>query len=146
MKALICALNTKYVHSSLAPWCLMAGVREYGKGAECEIYESTINESEEKILSVLLEKNFDLIGFSTYIWNRDMVLYLAKKIKDEKGATVVLGGPEVSYCVTDILREHPYVDFVISGEGEEIFARLCSGESAENIPGVSYRRNGKIKR
>jgi radical SAM superfamily enzyme YgiQ (UPF0313 family) len=143
MKVLICALNTKYVHSSLASWCLKAGVDAY-TDCECKVYESTINESPEKILSCILSEEFDIIGFCTYIWNKETVLYLSEKIKEMRGTTIVLGGPEVSYNAGEILRESPFVDYVISGEGEEIFARLCSGESAENIPGVSYRRNGKI--
>ena len=143
MKILICALNTKYVHSSLAPWCLKAGVDKY-TDCECRVYESTINESPEKILSDILSEEFDLIGFCTYIWNKEAVLYLSEGIKERRNATVVLGGPEVSYNAGEILRENPFVDYVISGEGEEIFARLCSGEDAENIPGVSYRKKVEI--
>ncbi len=144
MKALVCALNTKYVHSSLAPWCLLAGVREYGNGAECEIYEGTVNESEDMLFSELIKKDFDLIGFSTYIWNKKTVLALAKRIKETRNVAVALGGPEVSYNQFEILSEYPYVDYVLSGEGEEPFGRLCSGEDISFIPGISYRKDGKI--
>jgi hypothetical protein len=92
MKVLICALNTKYVHSSLAPWCLKAGVDAY-TDCECKVYESTINESPEKILSCILSEEFDIIGFCTYIWNKETVLYLSEKIKEMRGTTLVLGDP-----------------------------------------------------
>jgi len=143
MKVLICAINTKYVHSSLAPWCLKAGVDAY-TDCECGVYESTINESREKILADILSYDFDLIGFCTYIWNKEIVLYLCEKIKEKREAVIVLGGPEVSYNASSVLRENAFVDYVISGEGEEIFARLCNGEGAEGIPGISYRKNGEI--
>ena len=144
MKALICALNTKYVHSSLAPWCLKAGVREYGRGTDCYIFEGTVNEDEDKLFFKIMEYDADIIGFSTYIWNKKMMLSLAKKVKEARNVITVFGGPEVSYNQKEILELYPFVDLVISGEGEEPFGRLCSGGSAAEIPGISYRENGKI--
>ncbi len=143
MKVLICALNTKYVHSSLAPWCLKAGVDAYTQ-SECSVYESTINENPEKILSDILSYDFDMVGFCTYIWNKEIVLSLCEKIRKSRQAVIVLGGPEVSYNAASILSESSFIDYVVSGEGEEIFARLCNGENVENIPGISYRKNEKI--
>ena len=81
MKVLICALNTKYVHSSLAPWCLAAGIEQYAKGVEWEIYESTVNEDYDTVLDAIMQYDFDLIGFCTYIWNIERVLSLSKRIK-----------------------------------------------------------------
>ena len=44
MKVIISCLNSKYVHASLSPWCLLAGIREFSKKAhESLIVESTIN-------------------------------------------------------------------------------------------------------
>lgn len=144
MKSLICALNTKYVHSSLAPWCLKAGVRYYAPSAECEILEVTINESEQSILDKIFEKEFELIGFCTYIWNVRLVLSLCEKIKRKRNVKTVLGGPEVSYNAKNILLENPFVDYVISGEGEKPFGELCGDKTIENIDGLCYRNNGEI--
>lgn len=144
MKVLICALNTKYVHSSLAPWYLKASAQKYAKNLECEIFETTINESEEKILSKILEKNVDLIGFSTYIWNVKIVLSLCEKIKRIKNVKILLGGPEVSYNAKDLLVQNDCVDYIISGEGEIPFAKLCANESLEEIEGLCYRRESEI--
>ena len=145
MKSLICALNTKYVHSSLAPWCLKAGVYEYAKNTECRVLEATINESTDSILEKILGCEFDIIGFCTYIWNVEKVLSLCKMVSEKReNATIVLGGPEVSYRAKDILEENPCVSLVISGEGEEPFGRLCNDENPEEISGVSYRKDGQI--
>ena len=78
MKSLICALNTKYIHSSLAPWCLKAGAEMYAENCDCQIFESTINEDFDSLLKKITEYDFDLIAFSTYIWNKNLVLKLAK--------------------------------------------------------------------
>lgn len=144
MKALICAFNTKYVHSALAPWCLKAGVREYAKDCDCKIFESTINEDSDIILGKILKYDFDLVAFSTYIWNKNLVLKLVKRIKELRNVKVALGGPEVSYNIENMFLEAPYVDYILSGEGEEPFGRLCSGENVESIPGISYIKDGEI--
>ena len=144
MKALICAFNTKYVHSALAPWCLKAGVREYAKDCDCKIFESTINEDFDIILGKILKYDFDLVAFSTYIWNKNLVLKLVKRIKELRNIKVALGGPEVSYNIENMFLEAPYVDYILSGEGEEPFGRLCSGENVESIPGISYIKDGEI--
>ena len=144
MKVLICTLNTKYVHSALAPWCLMAGVREFAPDCECNIFEGTINENTDTLLEKILRYDFDLIAFSTYIWNKKLVLSLAERVKQHRNVKIALGGPEVSYNVCEILSDSPYIDYVLSGEGEEIFGRLCSGENVDEIPGISYRKNDGI--
>lgn len=144
MKALICALNTKYVHSSLAPWCLKAGVSMYAKDCECQIFEGTINEDYSCLLEKILKYDFDLIAFSTYIWNKPLVLKLAEGVNKARNVKIALGGPEVSYNIENVYKEAPFVDYILSGEGEEPFGRLCSGENVENIPGISYKKDGKI--
>lgn len=144
MKALICALNTKYVHSSLAPWCLKAGIQKYSPSVKCEVLESTINEPEELILQKILKKDFDIIGFCTYIWNVNLVLSLCRSIKKNRSIKIVLGGPEVSYNAKDILEKNSCVDYVISGEGELPFAELCGDKSIDLILGLCYRNGDEI--
>ena len=85
-----------------------------------------------------MKYEFDVIGFSTYIWNKNYVLSLAKKVKEKKKATVILGGPEVSYNAGEILSDYDFV-------GESIFVpnAFVEGESAlvefTNYPnGVYY--------
>ncbi|MBQ7760890.1 MAG: DUF4080 domain-containing protein [Clostridia bacterium] len=144
MRVLICALNSKYIHSSLAPWYLCASVEKNVNTAKCTVYESTINVKIEKIIEEICSHNFDLIGFSTYIWNKDYVIEIAKRIKKIRNCVVVLGGPEVSYNAEEVLDKHEFVDYILSGEGEESFARLVKGEKPQEIEGLCYRENGKI--
>lgn len=144
MKILIFALNSKFIHSSLAPWYLKAAI-EKGTDTKVKVVEGTINESEDELISRILHNEFDLIGFSTYIWNKKLVLLLAKKVKQYKpGVKVVLGGPEVSYNAKTILEENFFVDFIISGEGEEPFEQIAKDVPYEEIDGLSFRKNGTI--
>ena len=142
MKVVICAINSKFVHSCLAPWYLKAAAQEKCPDIECQIIEGTINEKEESILERIIQSGADAVAFSAYIWNIKLVLSLAKSLKERKNAKIILGGPEVSYNAENILKENNFVDFVISGEGEIPFAKLCAGENPLEIEGLC-QRNGK---
>ena len=146
-KTVICALNSKYIHSSLAPWCLFTAFESAGiKDCECKVVEGTINEKSENIYVRLLDEKPQMVAFSCYIWNIGRVLELAERLKKE-GVIIALGGPEVSYRQRDILEKYPFVDFVLSGEGEGIFPKLVSAISqckGPDIKGVSCRKNSEI--
>ena len=143
MKVLICAINSKYIHSALAPWYLARAIADNCANVQCKVLEGTINESIDKHMERLSQEKYDLIGFCTYIWNVDFVDRLCQLIKENTDAVTVLGGPEVSYNVEEHLKK-PYVDYVISGEGEEPFSKLCNGESVSTIEGLSYKKHGKL--
>ncbi len=125
MVVAICQINSKYVHSSLAAWYLSASLEE--AGYECLVHEGSINESEDKLFSSLVELNADIYCFSSYIWNITLVLSLSKRLKEyDEGVTIVLGGPEVAYRAESVLKDYPYIDYVISGEGEVPIVSLVS--------------------
>ncbi len=144
LKVVICALNSKFVHSCLAPWYLKATVDALSPEVECRIIEGTINEKEEEILKRILASDADAVAFSAYIWNVSLVLSLSQKIKEGRSVKILLGGPEVSYNAKEILQENPFVDYVISGEGEIPFARLCQGVDPKQIDGLCYRDGDEI--
>lgn len=150
MHIVICSLNSQYIHSSLAPWCLLAGIEQYGSpGVTAEVIESTVNQPEEHILSLLLQQKMDVLAFCCYIWNIEMVQKLVRHFKERSPQTViVLGGPEVSYRSSHVLLEMPEVSYINVGEGEYPFARLMNnlqagGELSDvsSIPGLTFRRD-----
>ncbi|MEI6610086.1 MAG: radical SAM protein [Deltaproteobacteria bacterium] len=82
----------------------------------------------------------DMIGFSTYLWNRRIVLETCRIIKAKFPAVLLFaGGPEATALPLKLLDCAPF-DFVIKGEGEivltEVMNRLVSGNTLEDIPGV----------
>ena len=148
MKNTIVMLNSKYIHSSLAPWCLLSGIRVFCDAQiTANVIEGTINEKEEQILARLENENADIYSFSCYIWNIEYVKKLAEKIKAKTGAYIVFGGPEVSFNASDVLDECSFVDFILSGEGEESIAALstalCEKSDLSLVKGLCYRENGK---
>lgn len=143
MKVVICSINSKYIHSSLAPWCLAGGLEKFAKEVEYKVIEGTINENVDDVVSRVLEEKSDMIGFCTYIWNKKFVFSLCEKLKMQSNAKIVLGGPEVSYNSKEVLA-NPNVDYVLSGEGEESFAKLCLNPDNEKINGLCYRKGSEI--
>ncbi len=148
MKVLIVTLSSQYIHSSLAPWYLLASCKENCEAQiEVKVIEGTVNENNQALLKRIIDEKADVIAFSVYIWNIKTVLYLAEKIKNDN-VKIILGGPEVSYCSDKILRENKFVDFIISGEGEEPFPTLLNNiyktNDFKSISGLSYQDNGKI--
>ena len=78
-KTVICTLNSKYIHSSLAPWCLYtACTNEFAEEYEVKVVEGTINEKEEDIYIRIMAEKPDFVAFSSYIWNITKTLSLAK--------------------------------------------------------------------
>lgn len=150
MKTLICTLNSKYIHSCLAPWCLLSACKSYCReNHSLCVLEGTVNENQDKLLEKIIAENADVIAFSCYIWNIGEILSLCEKIKLVKpDTTILLGGPEVAYCQNEVLENDVFVDFVLSGEGEIILPKLldciATGILPEKLDGVSFRKNGVL--
>ena len=126
MKILLATLHAKYVHASLALPCLAAACSHIA-GVTTKICEFTVHEPSRQILRSLVEAEADLVGFSCYIWNIQETLRLAADLKKIRPQTlVVLGGPEASFGVCEMLERNPAVDCVIRGEGEASFAGLVA--------------------
>lgn len=137
-KWLLVALNAKYSHTSLSVRSICSYILKNGYN-NISFFEGTINDEYFCLLNSILEKNPDVIGFSCYIWNIELVKKLVSDIKEiSPHITVFLGGPEVSYNKS-LFKEIPQIDFVIRGEGEIPILKLLKGE--DNVLGVCKSDN-----
>jgi hypothetical protein len=89
---------------------------------------------------------------SKYIhWNRALSFALAAMIKRVlPEAAIVLGGPEVSHDVERIFAGCPEADFIVQGEGEEIFSGLLKererGGDGRGVPGAAWKgADGRVR-
>lgn len=123
MKALLIGINTKYIHPSISLYQLKANT-----SYETDIMEFIIKDKIDTIVSKITDRlnleKYDLIAFSTYLWNVKIVLEVAKLIKQKFPIKVLLGGPEVSYSANEFLSKFPQIDYIIRGEGEVAFNEL----------------------
>lgn len=148
MKVLLTAINAKYIHSNLAIYSL----REYAAAyrESISLAEYSINHSREEILHGLYRKKPDVIAFSCYIWNIEIIEQLILElVKIMPGAEIWLGGPEVSWRAKEMMQEYPCIKLIMSGEGEAAFLSLMElymdkKGSLSKIPGITYRTDNKV--
>ena len=124
-KVLLTSLNSKYVHSNLALKYLYMAGKDACPGLE--IREFTINNSRDYIFNELVMGDYDAVCFSCYIWNIEKTTELAADLKKAKPqVSILFGGPEVSYDSAEFMQKNAFLDFLIYGEGEEVFAKWCA--------------------
>lgn len=149
MKILLMALNSKFIHSNLAIRSIAAYYQEYYCHLDymIEVKEYTINNEMDLILQDMVKGSYDGIFVSSYIWNIEalnVIFTNYRKIKSN--SFVIFGGPEVSFDPKDQLKQHPYLNGIICGEGERIFSEFllhlqntCLEEAFRQTPGMAYR-------
>lgn len=144
MKIILAAINAKYIHSNLAVYCLKSYAKPYKK--QILIKEYTINNQIDAIIGGLYEEKPELLAFSCYIWNIEIVCRVAKELHKVLPDTKLwAGGPEVSYDAEEFLRNNPCFDGVMVGEGEQTFLELMEHyvegkRSLSEINGLVYRQ------
>ena len=150
MKVVLVSLNSQYIHSSLAPWCLLSGIRAFADPTvQAQVVEGTVNEPTDAVIQRIVDQQPSAVGFCCYIWNITQVEQIAAQIKQRlPQCFVFFGGPEVSYRAGAVLAELPFADAVVGGEGERpvayLLSSLADGRSVAGIDGVSYRNGETI--
>ena len=87
----------------------------------------------------------DVIGFSTYIWNKSYNYELARQIKAyNPRCQIVFGGPEPPIERTDIFELHPFIDAVVKKEGEVAFADLLHNGALPTVRGLLLNDCGRV--
>jgi hypothetical protein len=85
----------------------------------------------------------DVVGFSTYVWNMQYSLAIARELKRQRPhVLIVMGGPQIPESeAEDFLRAHPYVDLAVHGEGEAVFLQILERlpeRRWDEIPSLSH--------
>ena len=95
-----------------------------------------------------LMKHNTVVGFSTYVWNRNYTYALARKLK-QKNPDIFLffGGPEIPHEQEDVFEKYPFMDLVVIREGEITFKNLLvalhDGTPLNDIPGIVFNDQGR---
>ncbi|PHS29004.1 MAG: B12-binding domain-containing radical SAM protein [Alkaliphilus sp.] len=147
MRALLVAINAKYSHTNLALRYLKNMI--INQNVEVELREFTINQNTNYILAEIYKTQADTICFSCYIWNIDLVLTLCKTLKKIRpDIVIVLGGPEVSYEIENMMSNNDFIDIVLAGEAEKSYQLLMDALETDSdyseIQGISYRAKGSV--
>jgi len=135
---LLSTLNAQYIHASLGLRYLLANLGELRPQAK--LLEFTLENRPIDIVESLLAHNPRIVGFGVYIWNVTQtteVVALLKAVRPD--VLVVLGGPEVSY-ESEEQRIVQLADYVITGQADLAFAKLCNQLLAGERPAEKILR------
>jgi len=128
----LATLNAKYPHAAFGLRYLFANLGELSGRAA--ILEFDINQRATDILESILASDPKIVGLGVYIWNVAQTTLVAADLKRLRpDITLVLGGPEISY-ETEEQEIARYADYVITGEADLAFARLCERVLAGDEP------------
>jgi len=101
----------------------------------------------DECVAKLLRARPRIVGMTSTFQQHAASLALAKRIKEADPSIVtVLGGPNCEGIMgAESCRQFPFVDAVVSGEGDfafpELVRRVLAGESFDDMPGVYTQRN-----
>jgi|GEM_PF-479583 len=148
-KPILISLNTRHTHAGLACAMLQGFWQRVHGRCPIDRIDHDLNMGTDALVQELILRNPPLVGFSTYIWSLHQVLAVSGALKAAHPETfILLGGPEVGHRADAILRDHPWVDAIIRGEGEaafeELMLRFTSGTGIAGVAGVSHRRGSEI--
>ncbi len=141
-KILLFGMNGSFSHTNLALRALRAPLER--EGFEVVLTERTLKDRTAHVLEQLVKEHADVYGFSCYIWNLEEMLTLSHALHDVLPmATIVLGGPEVSFA-TERFDGMDWIDAIVCGEGEEAMLELChSVAKGEEIKRVWHAQPSK---
>ena len=124
----LCTINAKWIHPSLALRLLQANLPAELQTAEnSKIIEFALRQNPIERITAILSEKPKILAVSVSIWNHETALELLRALYKEWAGSrpaVILGGPEVT-PLTASAEIFKYADFVVRGEGEEVFAGLC---------------------
>ncbi len=124
------------------------------KGYDVEILNwQKLGRSPEEIRAVLVERQYDIIGFSILQANRWGGIEIARVAKQiTPDVKIVFGGITPTFLWKHFLTHFSEIDYVVCGEGEYTFLRLIeclekeAFEKISTLRGIAYRkRNTPVK-
>ena len=76
----------------------------------------------------------DIVGFGSYDWNYNLTISVIKRLKKANpDCLVVFGGANAEISMDDnarFLKDHPYVDYIVYGDGEKPFSAIVENYKA----------------
>lgn len=120
---------------SLGAASLAAAVNQaLGDKIDTHLFDCTLQQSAAVSAQAILGLCPDAVGLSMTVWNRDLALDIARRLKTAKPHLIVFaGGPEVT-ATPKQLTQLDELDFVLTGEGENKLAAALHHLLQEEVP------------
>jgi len=117
-------------------------------GIEVEIIDAfALRLEKSKVLSLIKEKNPDIVGISCMTPSAPIVFSLAKDIKEyNENIKIVLGNVHATIFAEEIISNEA-VDVIVHGEGEytmlELVQALSQNKNLSQVKGISFKEQRK---
>ena len=111
----------------------------------------------DELLSALKTQKPDMVGFSNYVWNKDLNFRIGSLIKEQYPEIVTfMGGPSIRadrQGIEDFLRRNRFIDFYVMFEGEWLLPEILRIFAKEgrnfldrdlDLPGCAYLLGGNL--
>jgi len=99
----------------------------------------------QETVQAILASEPDFVGLSIFTADFPAARIVASLLKERRPETrVVVGGPHVTVSGGKVLEECPAIDYAVVGEGEFAMRDLVDGVAPETVPGLVWRRDGKV--
>lgn len=134
--------------------CIASSIKQFCKDTsdlKVELQDFSLEDDidADKITQILLNFNASVYCFSLFVWNRNLLIQVALKIKEKNSEIIcIAGGPEVtahpkSFFPDVKTNSYPF-DYLISGEGEASIGRLINSLFSNDVANNNERSNEKI--
>jgi len=139
----------------LSAWLKKEGVPSHIIDVKEKIFDNIISKKEvsrliSKIVDRLKKINPEYVGITSFTYDYNAVVELARSIKLHLKTKIIVGGTHATCKPMDFLYEGSPFDYVVKGEGEGPLTELLLNDkinkSPEKIPGLGYMdKNGNFR-
>jgi anaerobic magnesium-protoporphyrin IX monomethyl ester cyclase len=103
----------------------------------------------EKIVERVKRENPGVLGVSTLTPTFKQGIKIARAIKAKlPDLKIIFGNYHATFTYKRLLAKYPFVDYVVLGEGEQIFLELVNAlernEETKKIKGIAFRHDGRV--
>ncbi len=119
-------------------------------GIDVKILDFTVFPySREKMESRLEEFQPDIVGVTSVTMTFNSAIQVVEDVKMfNPNILTVMGGPHVSFCAEETLKEYESLDLIVMGEGEETIVEIAKeyagSKNWKEVLGISYRNKNTI--
>ena len=116
------------------------------------VYAMTHHLSDDQVRQRILEIQPDIVGCTAItpaIYKAERLLQIVKEVDPD--IVTVLGGIHGTFMYPQVLKEAPWIDAVVRGEGEQVFLNLVTAVDdgswridRRQVNGIAFAEDGKV--
>lgn len=115
-------------------------------GVEVKVLDMLVSQfSEEKVRRCMAEFSPEVVGITAVTMNYPASSRILRVCKSfDENVITVIGGPHVTFCAEQTLKEAPWIDIVVRAQGEFAMLDIVRGKKPAEISGLVFRDGDNI--